>query len=227
MRGIMKTRVIFMTLAWALVAAAFSPQPAQACGGVTAFIAQDAEALGVRPATGPGGITFYYDQEDNALLPASAVKVESTLAEAIAKRYLEKKYAQYGHLEFEALSYDHGDFVYMYHADVPNLAYSVHVGPVSYVTDHAHIHVSALTGDVYGPGCGLGSGIVDIPFDAAAYPKDLVGKRLPYVQFNSHFIAKEGPAPKIDGKIDPEEWLGTGREVITVGTRRKEITSYG
>ena len=223
----MKRRTIFIALVGVFMTGAFRAQPAQACGGVTAFIAQDAEALGVRPAMGPGGITFYYDKDGNALLPASVVKVESTLAEAIAKRYLEKKYAQYGHLEFEALSYDHGDFVYMYHADVPNLAYSVHVGPLSYATGHAHIHVSALTGDVYGPGCGLGSGIVDMPFEAAAYPQDLVGKRLPYVQFNSHFIAKEGPAPTIDGKIDPKEWLGTGREVITVGTKRKEITAYG
>jgi hypothetical protein len=205
----------------------FTAKPVEACGGVTAFIVDDAKALGVRPATGPGGITFYYDKEGNALLPASVVKVESALAEAVAKRYLEKKYGRYGHLEFEGFSYDHGDFVYMYHADVPNLAYSVHIGPVSYVTDHAHVHVSALTGDVYGPGCGLGSGIPDMPFDASAYPKELVGKRLPYVQFDSHFVAKEGTAPTIDGKIDPEEWRGSGHEVITVGTRQKQLTSYG
>ena len=91
----------------------------------------------------------------------------------------------------KGFSYDYGDFVYMYHADVPGLAYSVHIGPVSYVTSYAHVHVSALTGDVYGPGCGLGSGIVDMPFDPTAYPKELSGKRLPYLQFNSHFIATE------------------------------------
>ncbi len=227
MQRIMKSRAILMTLAWALLAGVFPARPAEACGGVTAFIAEDAKGLGVRPATGPGGITFYYDKDGNGLLPASIVKVESALAEAIAKHYLKKKYSKYGHLEFEALSYDHGDFVYMYHAEVQNLAYSVHVGPVSYVTSHAHIHVSALTGDVYGPGCGLGSGIVDMPFDAAAYPKDLVGKRLPYVQFNSHFIAKEGAAPTIDGKIDPEEWRGAAHEVITVGTKQKQLTAYG
>lgn len=219
-------RIIFITLG-VLVSAILSPQLSEACGGVTAFIAQDPQGLGVRPAAGPGGITFYYDKNGNALLPASVVKVESALAEAITKRYLEKKYAQYGHLEFEALSYDHGDFVYMYHADVPNLAYSVHVGPLSYATGHAHIHVSALTGDVYGPGCGLGSGIVDMPFDAAAYAKDLVGKRLPYVQFDSHFVAEEGTAPTIDGKIDTEEWRGAGHEVITVGTTKKQLTAYG
>lgn len=224
---LMKRRTTFVALVGLILAGAFAARPAEACGGVTAFIAKDAEALGVRAATGPGGITFYYNKDGDALLPASVVKVESALAEAIAKRYLEKKYQRYGHLEFEALSYDHGDFVYMYHADVPNLAYSVHVGPVSYITGHAHIHVSALTGDVYGPGCGLGSGIVDMPFDAAAYPKDLMKKRLPYVQFDSHLIAKEGPAPTIDGKIDSKEWRGAGHEVITVGTQQREVTAYG
>jgi len=223
----MKRRALLLALVAFTLLAPFTVKTAQACGGVTTFIAEDAKALGVRPATGPGGITFYYNKDGDALLPASAVKVESVLAEAIAKRYLEKKYARYGHLEFEALSYDHGDFVYMYHADVPNLAYSVHIGPVSYVTGHAHIHVSALTGDVYGPGCGLGSGIVDTAFDVGAYAKDLMGKRLPYTQFNSHFIATQGSAPTIDGKIDPEEWRGTGHEVITIGTRQSQVTEYG
>ncbi len=223
----MKIRTIFLILIGITLVSAMGVRPVEACGGVTAFIAQDAKALGVRPATGPGGVTFYYDKDGNALLPASVVKVESALAEAIAKRYLEKRYGKHGHLEFEGFSYDHGDFVYMYHADVSGLAYSVHVGPVSYATDHAHVHVSALTGDVYGPGCGIGSGIVDMPFDPSAYSKELVGKRLPYVQFDSHFIAKEGSAPIIDGKIDPEEWQGAGHEAITVGTRQRQVTAYG
>jgi len=223
----MRVRAIFLALVGFTLFSPLGPRVVEACGGITAFIADDAKALGVRPATGPGGITFYYDKDGNALLPASVVKVESVLAEAIAKRYLEKKHGRYGHLEFEGFSYDHGDFVYMYHANVPNLAYSVHIGPVSYVTDHAHVHVSALTGDVYGPGCGLGSGIVDMPFDAAAYPKDILGKRLPYVQFDSHFVATEGTAPAIDGKIDPEEWRGSSHEVIIVGTRQKQVTAFG
>jgi hypothetical protein len=223
----MKPRTGVLAIAGFLLVGPLVPKPAEACGGITAFIADDAKALGVRPATGPGGITFYYDRDGNALLPASVVKVESALAEAIAKRYLEKKYGRYGHLEFEGFSYDHGDFVYMYHADVPDLAYSVHVGPLSYATSHAHVHVSALTGDVYGPGCGIGSGIVDMPFDASAYSKELFGKRLRYVQFNSHFVAADGPAPTIDGKVDPEEWRGAGHEVITLGTRRQQVTAYG
>ncbi|MFQ5882991.1 MAG: hypothetical protein ACE5I9_11065 [Candidatus Methylomirabilales bacterium] len=223
----MDRRLLILACVGLVLASGTGAGRAEACGGVTAFIAEDARALGVRPATGPGGITFYYGKDGNALLPALAVKVESALAEAIAKRYLEKKYGNYGHLEFEALSYDHGDFVYMYHADVPNLPYSVHVGPVAYVTTHAHVHVSAVTGDVYGPGCGLGSGIVEMPFDPTAYPQELFGKRIPSVQFDSHFIAGEGAVPKIDGRIDSEEWQGAGHTVITVGTPRKKVTSFG
>lgn len=207
---------------WMLV-----PVKASACGGVTAFIVDDAVLVGMRSARGPGGITFYEDQEGNALLPASAVKVESALAQGIAERYVTTKYGKYGHLEFEGFSYDHGDFVYMYHADVPSLAYSVHVGPVAYVTSHAHIHVSAINGDVYGPGCGLGSGIVDLRFESHAYSRELFGKRLPYRQFDSHFIAREGPPPRIDGTIDPEEWRDAGPTGISVGTSRREVTEYG
>jgi hypothetical protein len=223
----MKLRAGVLAIAGFLLVGPLAPKLAEACGGITAFIADDAKVLGVRPATGPGGITFYYDKDGNALLPSSVVKVESALAEAIAKRYLDKKYGKYGHLEFEGFSYDHGDFVYMFHADVPNLAYSVHVGPLSYATSHAHVHVSALTGHVYGPGCGVGSGIVEMPFDPDTYPKELFGKRLPYVQFNSHFVATDGPTATIDGKIESDEWREAGHEVITVGTRQKQVTAFG
>jgi len=73
----------------------------------------------------------------------------------------------------------------MYHAHVPDLAASMHIGPVNFVTDHAHVHVSATTGDVYGFACGLGSGIVEMAFEPDAYPAELKDTRLPYVQFDT------------------------------------------
>jgi hypothetical protein len=173
-------------------------------------------------------VTFYYDPQGNALLPASAVQVDSALAEAIARRYLGEFHAGNStHLAFEGLVYEHGDFVYMYHADVPNFAYSVHIGPVSYVSEHAHIHVSATTGAVYGPGCGLGSGTVVMPFEPGAYPADIAGKRLPYVQFDSHFRVHDGPTPRLDGVIEAQEWAEAGRTVVTVGTQQAQIQAYG
>ncbi|MFN3477504.1 MAG: hypothetical protein ACK4Z6_08165, partial [Candidatus Methylomirabilales bacterium] len=98
------------------------PNPASACGGVTATIALDPKPFGVRTAKGPGGVTLYVDQTGNVFVAAQEIKIGSALAEAIAKRYLERKFGKYSHLEFEGFTYDHGDLVYMYHAHVPSLA---------------------------------------------------------------------------------------------------------
>ena len=203
------------------------PVSALACGGVTATIADDPKPLGVRTESGPGGVTLHFDKTGNVYVAAKEIKISNALAEAIAKRYLKEKHKAFEHLEFEAFSYDHGDLVYMYHALVPDLAYGVHVGPMKFATDHAHVHVSAITGDVYGPGCGFGSGIVDMKFDPKEYPADLKDKRLPYLQFNTDFIAREGRPPKIDGKIEKDEWQGAGYQVIHVGTSKDKITEYG
>lgn len=198
-----------------------------ACGGVTATIADDPKPFGTKAESGPGGVTLHFDSTGNAYVAARDIKISSALAEAIAKRYLEKRFRRYEHLEFEAFTYDHGDLVYMYHAHVPDLTYAVHVGPMKFATDHAHVHVSAVTGDVYGPGCGFGSGIVEMKFYPKDYPADLKDKHLPYLQFNTHFIAREGKPPKIDGRIEKPEWLGAAYEIIHVGTAKNKVTEYG
>lgn len=198
-----------------------------ACGGVTATIADEPQSLGVRTEQGPGGVTLHFDKRGDVYVETKDIKISSALADAIAKRYLKEKHKAFEHLEFEAFSYDHGDLVYMYHAHVADLAYGVHVGPMKFATDHAHVHVSAVTGDVYGPGCGFGSGIVDMKFDPKEYPADLTDKRLPYLQFNTDFIARDGRPPKIDGKIEKEEWRGAGYQVIHVGTTKDKVTEYG
>ena len=198
-----------------------------ACGGVTATIAESPRTFGARTESGPGGTTLHFDKSGKVYVAAKEIKISSALAGAIAKRYLEKNYPHYEHLEFEAFTYDHGDLVYMYHAHVPNLAYSVHVGPLKSVADHAHVHVSALTGDVYGPGCGFGSGAVEMKYDPKDYPADLKDKRLPYLQFNTNFIARERKPPNVDGRIEENEWQGAGHQVIHVGTSKSEVTEYG
>ena len=203
------------------------PGPLFACGGVTATIADDPKPFGVKTDSGPGGVTLHFDKSGKVYVAAKEIKISSALADAIAKRYLEKKHTRFEHLEFEGFTYDHGDLVYMYHAHVGDLAYSVHVGPVKSVTDHAHVHVSALTGDVYGPGCGFGSGNVEMKFEPGKYPSDLTEKRLPYLQFDTDFIAREGKSPKIDGRIDQEEWQGAGYQTIHVGTAKANVTEYG
>lgn len=201
--------------------------PAFGCGGVTATIADYPKPFAVKTEEGPSGVALHFDRSGDVYVASSEVKISSALAEAIAKRYLEKKFSRHGHLEFEAFSYDHGDLVYMYHAHVPDLAYAVHVGPMKFATDHAHVHVSAVTGDVYGPGCGFGSGIVDMKFDPKEYPAELKDKRLPYLQFATDFIARDGKPPKIDGKIEKDEWQGAGYQLIHVGTAKDKTTEYG
>lgn len=200
---------------------------ALACGGRTATIAEDPRAIGAREVPWRNGITYFEDGRGGVILPARAVKVSSALAEAIARRYLEKAYGRYEHLQFEAFTFEHGSFVYMYHADVPGLAASYHVGPMNFVTRHAHIHVDAVTGDVYGFGCGAGPGIVDLAFDPSPYPPELAGRRLSYLQFDTDFVARDGAPPKVDGAIEPAEWRDAAYREVLVGTRATRITEYG
>jgi hypothetical protein len=216
-----------LVLAVILVGSTAAPRAVEACGGVTATIADDPKPFSVRTASGPGGVALHYDQAGNVHVAATDIKISSALAEAIAKRHLEERYGSYSHLEFEGFTYDHGDLVYMYHAHVPHLAASMHVGPVSFVTEHAHVHVSATTGNIHGFGCGLGSGIVEMAFEPKAYPAALKDQRLPYVQFDTPFIATEGRPPTIDGTIDRAEWQDAGQEVLHVGTAQTELTEYG
>jgi hypothetical protein len=222
-----RKHTVSLAFAAILVGASLAPHPAEACGGVTATIADHPKPFGVKTASGPGGMTLHVDQTGNVYVAATDIKISSGLAEAVATHYLEQRYGHYSHLEFEGFTYDHGDLVYMYHAHVPQLAASMHVGPVNFVTEHAHVHVSATTGDVYGFGCGLGSGVVDMAFEPGAYAAELRHARLPYVQFDTHFVAGEGGPPTIDGTIAPEEWRDAGHEVIHVGTAQRQVTEYG
>ncbi len=204
-----------------------APGPAEACGGVTAYIADQPESLKGATRENLGGVASYRLPDGSLALPASEVKVSSALAEAIARRYLDRRYGRYEHLEFEAFTFEHGDFVYMYHARVPGLAVSYHVGPVRFATEEAHIHVSARTGVVYGFGCGGGPGDEDMAFDPSAYPPDLATRRLPYRQFDSHTVIRDGRAPTVDGAIGREEWADAVHLVVMVGTAKAEVQEYG
>lgn len=201
--------------------------PAEACGGVTAYIADRPDSLKGATPESLGGAVAYRLPDGSLALPASEVKIGSALAEAIARRYLERRYRRARHLEFEAFTFEHGDFVYMYHARVPGLAVSYHVGPVRFATDEAHIHVSARTGVVYGFGCGGGPGDEDMAFDPSAYPPDLATRRLPYRQFDSHTVIRDGRAPTVDGAIGREEWADAVHQVVVAGTAKAEVQEYG
>ena len=63
-------------------------------------------------------------------------------------------------------------------------------------------------------------------FDPTHYPEDL-NKRLPYRQFNTHFVIREGKAPNVDGRIEEAEWQGAAHQVVHVGTAQDKVTEYG
>ena len=223
----MRVLAVFFILGGLLSGVLLTSGSAEACGGVTAYIADRPETLGGAKRENLGGIVYYRLPDGTLALPASGVKVSSALAEAIARRYLDRTYGRYEHFEFEAFTFEHGDFVYMYHARVPGLAVSYHVGPLRFVTNEAHIHVSARTGVVYGFGCGGGPGDEDMAFDPAAYPPDLATKRMPYRQFDSHTVIRDGRTPTVDGAIGKEEWADAAHLVVTVGTVKAEVQEYG
>lgn len=199
----------------------------EACGGRTATIAADPAALGGTPGRTADGTPYRERADGGVTVGAAEVQISSALAEAIAARYLADRYGRFSHLEFEAFTLEHGALVYMYHAEVPGLAASYHVGPLRFVTPEAHVHVDAVTGAVYGCGCGGGPGIVDLPFEPGRYPKALSGQRLPYRQFDAHFQAGEGMPPRVDGRIEPDEWKDAARAVLEVGSRAGRATEYG
>ena len=48
-----------LVLAVILIGSTVAPHPAEACGGVTATIADDPKPVSVRTASGPGGVTLH------------------------------------------------------------------------------------------------------------------------------------------------------------------------
>jgi hypothetical protein len=199
---------------------------ALACGGQRAYIADDPAAYGeVRKA--PSGLRGTRGKDQAFYVMKEDLKVSKALADAIVRRYLEKKYPGASHLHFEGFVYEHGYFVYMYDTEVSGPPMSVHVGSVEFASQHLHIHVDAMTGDVYGPGCGGGPGQVDMAFEASEYPEALKTQWPKAVQFDSELVIREGQAPKIDGLIDGAEWQGAAKGKVQIGTDRKEITNYG
>jgi hypothetical protein len=205
----------------------FLPNTTHACGGRLATVVDNPEKIAASVGTFPSGETFYIDHRGDYLLEASQVKISSGLAEAVARKYLERTYPEAKELEFEAFTFEHGAFVYMFDTHIPGSAVSYHVGPVRYATDHFHFHVDATTGDVYGLGCGGGPGKVVMKYDPAEYPAELKDKKLPLTQFDASFVAREGSPPRLDGVIDPDEWRDAAHKRIHVGVNQSKLTDYG
>lgn len=201
---------------------------ASACGGQRAYIADDPAIYGeVRKA--PSGLRGTRGKDGAFYVMKADLKVSKALADAIVRRYLEKKSPGHSHphLHFEGFVYEHGYFVYMYDAEVTGPPFSVHVGSLQSAANHLHLHIDAMTGDVYGPGCGGGPGQVDMAFDAAQYPETLKTQWPKALQFDSEFLIRDGRAPRIDGIIEEAEWQDAARAKVRVGTEREQVIDYG
>ena len=220
-------RIKFIPFVVAGALVLFLPHTTHACGGRLATIVENPEKIAASVETGPSGKTYYLDSRGDYLLDASQVKISSGLAEAIVRKFLEHTYPGAKELEFEAFTFEHGAFVYMFDTHLPNSAVSYHIGPVRYATDHFHLHVDAITGDVYGIGCAGGPGKVFMTFDPVAYPAELRDKTLALTQFNTSFVAREGAPPRLDGVIEPGEWRGAAHKRIHVGVNYPKATDYG
>ncbi|MCH7769098.1 MAG: hypothetical protein IH828_09255 [Nitrospinae bacterium] len=220
-------RIKFIPFVVAGALVLFLPHTTHACGGRLATIVENPEKIAASVETGPSGKTYYLDSRGDYLLDASQVKISSGLAEAIARKFLERTYPGAKELEFEAFTFEHGAFVYMFDTHLPNSAVSYHIGPVRYATDHFHLHVDAITGDVYGIGCGGGPGQVVVKYNPTEYPAELRDKTLPLAQFNTSFVARQGSPPRLDGVIDPNEWWDAAHKRIHVGANYPTVTDYG
>lgn len=224
-RTMKRRKFIPFVVAGALVL--FIPHTTHACGGRLATIVDNPEKAAASVRTGPSGGTYYLDSRGDYLIGTDQVKISSGLAEAIARKFLERTYPGAKELEFEAFTFEHGAFVYMFDTHLPNNAVSYHVGPVRYATDHFHLHVDATTGDVYGIGCGGGPGQMVMKYDPAEYPVELRDKTIIMTQFNTSFIAREGTPPLLDGVIDPDEWRDASHKRIHAGVNYPKVTDYG
>lgn len=199
---------------------------AWSCGGQRAYIADDPTIYG-EVKKSREGIRGSADQNGTLYVMKADLKISKGLADAVVRRYLDTKHPGSGHLHFEGFVYEHGRFVYMYDAEILK-AYSVHVGPVQYVTRHLHIHVDAVTGNVYGPGCGGGPGQVDMGFDPSyLYPRELKDRWPPALQFDSEVVITDGRAPRIDGTLNPSEWSDAAHQKLRIGTEKETVTDYG
>jgi hypothetical protein len=87
------------------------PIVSEACGGRTAFLADNPSALADKVLQDRDGKPFYLDKEGNLLVDKSSVKIASGLAYTIAKRFMEKTYPTYEHLEFKVFTFSLDKFI--------------------------------------------------------------------------------------------------------------------
>lgn len=214
-----KMKTIKLLVIFALMI--FAIPPAFACYGKTAEALQGSSGPLVKIVDEE--LTSNFGMHGRQNVRTAPLKISPELAHAIAKRFLDSNFQLYEHFAFEAFTFEHGKYVYMFDAEIPGRNLEVSTGQcmgndMNAETSHMHFHVDALNGDVYGLGCGGGPGRVVMSFNKNDYPTDLQTKSMQLTQFKTDFIAQKSSAlPKIDGKIEEDEWKDSGIEDLHFG----------
>jgi hypothetical protein len=203
---------------------------AYACGGRDVLLLDEmSDVIFSEKYSEMYGQSFSYDLEGNILIEKENIKVSKKDADTIVMDFLDLNNPGWESLAFETLDLEHGRAVYMYEAHAPGVAVTHHVGAVRFVTDHFHLHVDAINGDLLDVGCGgapskvLSKVSLDVSSD---YEWDYI---LPNGEtyFYTDFVIPEGDKPEIDGKIDKNEWADAKNKHFHLGSLENEIVSYG
>ena len=203
---------------------------ALACGGRDIVLTDTPQTDAVREQYSKlHGMTFYYDAQDNLLFKKEDVLITKQVADSIVESYLDKNHPEWESYSFESFDLEHGRPVYMYEAHAPDVAVSYHVGSVQFVTDHLHLHVDVVTGELLDVGCGGGpSKVLSQTLLATGEENnwDMIapeGK----TYFYTENVLPEGSVPVLDGIESEGEWEDALEEDIHIGSTEEKYVAYG
>lgn len=200
-----------------------------ACYGKTAEVLQDSSGPLIKIVDAELTDSFGMHEKQNT--QTAPLKISPALAHAVAKKFLDNNFQEYENFMFEAFTFEHGKYVYMFDAEIPGINLEVPTGrcggnEMNAKTNHMHFHVDAVSGDIYGLGCGGGPGKVIMQFNENNYPQDLQTKSMNLSQFKTDFVAKESSlSPKIDGIIEESEWADVKAKDMHFGPNEISIKS--
>ncbi len=225
MRALHGMRVFSLAALAVLGAALLLPRGALACNGTDVVFSEEPAADAAEVRRSREGDVYYLDGQGNLLLERSAARISSALAKEIAERFVRERFAEPPlPLTFRKLEWVHGSLVYQFQSEpLKGFDGQYHLGPVNYTVDRLVLDVDAVSGELkLANGCGAAPGQVLSSFDPAGFDEALFDEDIPLVSNNTNFIARRtGNAVKVDGKIEPAEWEGTGHRYFYLG-RYKE-----
>jgi len=204
--------------------------PALACGGRDIILSDNPAEEGITSTySEPHRMNFHYDAEGNLLMKKSDVTISKNAADKIIEQYLDEKYSDWESYAFESFDLEHARPVYMYSAHAPDVAISNHIGSPQFVTDHLHLHVDVITGELFDVGCGGGPGMVLATVPFATEETNDWSDIMPHgrTYFYTDLVIPDGSVPTIDGVYTEEEWDDALVADFHLGTTDDSYIQYG